>query len=122
MTAVPETSDIVRYYQAADVSVCSSRIECYPRVTQEAMAFGLPLVTTPVFGIFEQVRHGINGLFYEPGNVDQLAAALARLLLDEPLRRGMSEIAPVVLRGLDRFDVTMERYAEIFREAYLTGR
>jgi hypothetical protein len=31
------------------------------------------MVTTPVFGIFEQVRHGINGLFYEPGRPDQLA-------------------------------------------------
>jgi glycosyltransferase involved in cell wall biosynthesis len=121
IVAVPETSDIARYYQAADVFVCASRIECYPRVTQEAMAFGLPVVTTPVFGIFEQVRHGVNGLFYGPGDVDQLAEALTRVLSDEPLRQRMSAIAPVVLRGLDLFDETTERYAEIFREAYLTG-
>jgi glycosyltransferase involved in cell wall biosynthesis len=119
---VPETADVVRYYRAADVFVCTSRLECYPRVTQEAMAFGLPLVTSPVFGIFEQVRHGINGLFYDPGNIEQLADTLARLLADEPLRQWMSNIAPVVLRGLNGFDEAAEQYAEIFREAYLSAR
>jgi glycosyltransferase involved in cell wall biosynthesis len=122
VTMVPETADVVRYYRAADVFVCSSRLECYPRVTQEAMAFGLPLVTTPVFGIFEQVRHGINGLFYEPGNAQQLADTLTRLLSDAPLRQWMGSIAPVVLRGLNGFDETVDRYAEIFREAYLAAR
>src|SRR4029077_6569715 len=96
--------DRVLYYRAADVFVCTSRLECYPRVTQEAMAFGLPLVTSPVFGIFEQVRHGINGLFYEPGRPDQLAEALTRLLVDDRLRQWMGSNAPVVLRGLNGFD------------------
>jgi len=119
---VPETPEVAPYYQAADVFVCSSRMECFPRVTQEAMAFGLPLVTTPVFGIFEQVRQGVNGLFYEPGKIDQLADALARLLSDDAARRWMSEMSPRMLRQLEGFDATTERYAEIFREAWLTGR
>ena len=62
-----------RFMRAADIAVCSSRVESYPRVTLEAMAFGLPLITTPVFGIAEQVRDDVNGLFYKPGDVVALA-------------------------------------------------
>jgi glycosyltransferase involved in cell wall biosynthesis len=120
VSTVQETADVVHYYQAADVFVCASRLECYPRVTQEAMAFGLPMVTTPVFGIYEQVRQNVNGMFYEPGRIDQLSEALTRLLTDTPLRESMGRMAPVVLRGLNGFDDTIARYAEVFREAYLS--
>jgi glycosyltransferase involved in cell wall biosynthesis len=120
ISTVPETADVIRYYRAADVFVCASRVECYPRVTQEAMALGLPMVTTPVFGIFEQVRQNVNGMFYEPGRIDQLGEALTRLLTDAPLREAMGRMAPVVLRGLNGFDETIARYADIFREAHFT--
>src|SRR6266498_3897110 len=68
VTIVPETEDVARYLVAADVFACTSRVESYPRVILEAMAYGLPIVTTPVFGIREQVREGVNGVFYEPGD------------------------------------------------------
>ena len=58
MAILPETAEPGRFYQAADVFVCTSRVESFPRVTLEAMAHGLPIVTTPVFGIREQVRPG----------------------------------------------------------------
>ncbi len=45
---VPET-EALEYFAAADVAVCTSRGESYPLVVLEAMAFGLPLVTTPVW-------------------------------------------------------------------------
>jgi GT2 family glycosyltransferase/glycosyltransferase involved in cell wall biosynthesis len=70
---VPETGEPHIYLQASDIAVCCSRVECYPRIILEKMHFGLPLITTSVFGIAEQVRENINGLFYEPGDVAQLA-------------------------------------------------
>src|SRR5262249_9450291 len=57
---IPETSDVGLYYSAADLFVCASRIESFPKVILEAMAAGLPIITTPVFGIREQVRENIN--------------------------------------------------------------
>ena len=55
------------------------------------MAYGLPIVTTPVFGIREQVREGINALFYNPGvNSDALAKRLEGLIQDEGLRSCMA--------------------------------
>ncbi|MBK7590760.1 MAG: glycosyltransferase family 4 protein [Betaproteobacteria bacterium] len=43
---IGETRDVARYYQAADLFVCTSRVESYPRVTL-AMACGLPIISTP---------------------------------------------------------------------------
>lgn len=121
LTLVDQTSDVARYYKAADVFVCSSRIECYPRVTQEAMAMGLPIVCTPVFGLAEQVRDGTCGIHYWPGNLEQLAGALVKLAADAPLRHTMARRAPLVLKGLGSFEQSVDQFAQICREAYLSG-
>jgi glycosyltransferase involved in cell wall biosynthesis len=120
VTLVPETSDTARYYQAADIFVCTSRIECYPRVIQEAMAYGLPIVTTPVFGIKEQVQSGVNGLFYTPDQPEELREALVTLLENESLRLRLSTNAGYVLKVLTSFEESIQTYAKIFREAYLS--
>ena len=70
---------------------CTSRIESYPLVIMEAMAAGLPIITTPVFGIAEQVQPSVNALIYQPGDVAALARHLASLAEDEALRRSMAE-------------------------------
>ena len=122
VTLASETADVGRYYQAADIFVCSSRIECYPRVTQEAMAFKLPLVTTPVYGLAEQVRDGVTGIHYRPGNADQLADAITKLAGDSALRRTMGENGPWVLEGLGGFERSVQQFGKIMIEAHLVGR
>ena len=113
MTLVPETADVARYFLAADVFVCTSRVESYPRVILEAMAWGLPIVTTPVFGIREQVREDVNGIFYEPGDVEALAGAIARLVTDNELRARLADNAT---SSAQRFEVasSMQRYQAAF--------
>lgn len=51
----------------------------------EALACGLPVVTTPVAGIPEVVRHGHNGLLVPEGNSGALADAVESLIRDETL-------------------------------------
>lgn len=51
----PETQDTAPHYRAADAFVMCSRIESYPFVILEAMSQSLPIVTTPVYGIREQL-------------------------------------------------------------------
>ncbi|MFT2536316.1 glycosyltransferase, partial [Escherichia coli] len=43
-------------------------MESYPRTVLEALGCGLPIVTTPVYGLKEQV----NGVFYRPGDAQDL--------------------------------------------------
>ena len=51
-----------------------------PNVLVEAMACGLPVVTTTAGGIGELVRHDVNGLLAAPGDVSGIADALCHLL------------------------------------------
>jgi GT2 family glycosyltransferase len=117
---VAETEETAKYYSAADVFVCTSRIESFPRVTLEAMAYGLPIVTTPAFGITEQVRDGVNALFYPPGDAAALADRLTKIIGDDALRCSFAKNSPPMLARLNSFEEMVERYAEIFREAYLS--
>ncbi len=117
MTVIHETAEVARYYLAADVFACTSRVESYPRVILEAMAFGLPIVTTPVFGIREQVRDGVNGVFYEPGDATALARALDRLIGDDAWRAKLADNALPALEALLDFDTMVDRYGALFVEA-----
>src|SRR5262249_1096885 len=96
----PETGDVAPYYKMPDIALGPRRIESYPRVVLEAMAAGLPVITTPVFGIREQVRENVNGLFYEPGDASALAAALSRLVENAALRAALADNSRPVLDSL----------------------
>ena len=121
VTVVPETGEAGKYYKAADIFVCTSRVESFPRVILEAMAYDLPIITTPVFGIKEQVRQGINGLFYTPDRPDELVAALISLLENKSVRQELAENAKYVLDSLNTFEEMTQAYADIFCEAYFSS-
>jgi glycosyltransferase involved in cell wall biosynthesis len=114
---IPETDETGVYYSAADIFVCTSRIESYPRVILEAMSFGLPIISTPVFGIVEQMKHGVNGEFYKPGNAAQLAEKLAKLSQDFKLREYYSVNSKEILKTLTSFDQMIKGYKKLFLEA-----
>jgi len=117
---VPETPETGKYYQAADIFVCTSRIESFPRVILEAMAFDLPIVSTPVFGIREQIVPDVNGLFYTVGKPKELADALMQLLDNEAFRTHLANNAKYVLKSLNTFQEMVDVYSQIFYEAYFS--
>jgi colanic acid/amylovoran biosynthesis glycosyltransferase len=73
-------------YASADAFCLPSFAEGLPVVLMEAMAAGLPVVTTRIMGIPELVEHGVTGELVPPGRVDALADALSGLV-DDPVRR-----------------------------------
>lgn len=81
--------DVGALYAAADVFCLPSFAEGIPVVLMEAMASGLPVVTTPIAGVPELVEHGVSGLLVAPGRSDLLADALASLAGDPALRDRM---------------------------------
>lgn len=117
ISIIPETEETSLYYSAADIFVCTSRVESYPRVILEAMAYGLAIVTTPAFGIVEQVREEVNGEFYQAGNAQELSCKLERLILDKQKRDEYQINASIVLESLTSFEQMIEQYGTVFKEA-----
>ena len=113
--------DMSLYYAAADIMACTSRTESAPRVLVEAMAFGLPIITTPVFGIPEVVEEGVNAIFYDPGDTRALASHISILAGDFERRASMAEAGRAVLESRPNYDDMLERYASLIREAALMG-
>jgi glycosyltransferase involved in cell wall biosynthesis len=74
--------DVPDLLNMADIFALSSLWEGMGRAMTEAMLLGRPVVVPRINGIPEIVRDGETGLLYEAGRVDQLAAALSRLLRD----------------------------------------
>ena len=85
--AVLRTRDeLARAYQETDVCLVTSRQEGGPKSVLEAMATGLPLVTTRVGQANELVVDGENGLLADVDDVDGLADAVQSLYTDAALR------------------------------------
>ena len=107
-------------YSNALAFLLPSRMEGLSVALLEAMAYGLPIISTPVFGTLEQVREQVNGEFYESGNVAQLASKIENLILDQSKRDLYRRNAPFVLESLPGFDEMVRRYAEVFNESAAT--
>ena len=71
--------DVRPWYAAADSFVLPSLYDPFPNAALEAMACGLPAVTTPQCGTAELIDEGVNGFVVEALAVDTLADRLARL-------------------------------------------
>lgn len=119
---VPETGDVGRYYLAADIFVLTSKLESFPVVIQEAMNFGLPIVAHPSFGIREQVNTETSALFYQLGEVDNLAKQILRLINSQDLRYKLGRNAKISLGKLPSGKTMVRKHLEIIKEAWLSGR
>ena len=113
----PPTESIASFYAAADLLVLSSKVESFPRVVLEAMAFGLPIITTPVFGVLEQVVEGENALFYRPGDSRMLARHIEYLVSDVGDRFKLAEHSRQRISQMTTFDEMVAAYASVSREA-----
>jgi glycosyltransferase involved in cell wall biosynthesis len=103
-----------RLLDTSDVFVLPSRAEGLPMALLEAMAAGLPAIVTPVGGIPDAVTQGVEGVYVEPGRIDELTAAMTRMLIDEPERLATGRRAHARAR---QFDVHLyaRRLADLYQ-------
>lgn len=99
-----------QYYALADVFVLPSLYDTFGVVVAEAMACGLPIVTTDTVGAASSiVVDGVNGLVVEHGNRQALAQALEKILADDALRARMGAASERIIATWD-----VERMAQNF--------
>ncbi|HEX4150424.1 MAG TPA: glycosyltransferase family 4 protein [Pirellulales bacterium] len=104
------------FMPAFDVFCLSSRYEGMPYVYLEALAAGLPIVSTRVGGATMCVQPGCNGLLVAPDDGAALAAALQKLVDDRPLRERFAAASRQLARRFtadQMLDQTMETYNSV---------
>ena len=77
-------------YSSADAVLIPSHREGFGLVGLEAMAAGVPVVSTGAGGLAEYMRHGENALLVPPHDPETLAGAVARVIGDGALRERLA--------------------------------
>ena len=91
------TDDMPAFYQSLDLLVSASRQEGLPIALLEGMASGLPLVATAVGAVPTIVHDDHTGILTPAENVDALAQAITKLLLDPMLRKRYGTAASALI-------------------------
>lgn len=107
-------TDVDALMPQADCFVLSSQREGLPMVVLEAMASGLPIVSTRVGGIPEIVTAGKNGFLVEPGHPDQLADAIERILMQT---EAISAMGPVNREKIEQ-NFSMHQTVNAYQRLY----
>ena len=78
--------DVLKFFRIADVFALPSYVEGLPIALLEAMALGIPSISTNVYAIPEAIKDLATGILIEPGDSGALADAIGKLKDDPPLR------------------------------------
>ena len=99
------------YYSLADIFVFPTLSDAWGLVVNEAMMFGLPIITTNEAGCAQELIKG-NGFVVKAGSIFSLKKALKTLLENEPLRREMGNKSKEIIGGC-----TIENAKKTFTDA-----
>lgn len=105
--------DIERYYAASDIFVFPTLYEPFGNVHLEALASGLPVITTKNSGAAEIIEQGVNGFVVESPEDYRAIAEKIRILLDGNTRESMSRKSRLLA---EKF--TFERYTDELMKLY----
>jgi UDP-glucose:(heptosyl)LPS alpha-1,3-glucosyltransferase len=114
---LPPTVHVERYYAAADLFLFPTYYDAFGMVVAEAMASGLPVVTSRAAGVAQFIEDRVSGwLTNQPGDAEELAEGVRVLAADAGLRDRMGAAARAALeeQTWDRAAVaTMAVYQEV---------
>ena len=108
-------TQLSRYYRKADLFVLATEYEGYGMAVAEAVGSGLPVISTPTGAIPDLVGREA-GILVPPGNVDVLARALARVLVDDRVHAKLRAGAMRRRRTLPSWAQAVRRFASVIRK------
>jgi glycosyltransferase involved in cell wall biosynthesis len=107
--------NVPEYLQASDLFVFPTENDAFPSSIVEAMACGLPVVTTPVGAIKTIVTDKETGLLVQPGNQEQLFQALDVMLSDTARASRLGDAACRSVQGLYSAKTVAKKYMDLFQ-------
>jgi glycosyltransferase involved in cell wall biosynthesis len=109
-------SDVVDFYAAADVYVSPSREDSFGLPVAEAMACGLPVITSVFAGVSERIRDKLDGfVLCEPEDTSVLAALIVQLYSEPGLRHQVAQAGALAAQ-----DWTWDRSADALWKLLMT--
>jgi glycosyltransferase involved in cell wall biosynthesis len=110
--------DVQDWLRAFDVFVLpSTGNEGIPQALMQAMATGLPVVTTPVGAIPELVVHNESGFIVQPENPASLAEGIAAVLSDPALAKRLGDAGRAIVERKHTKAAMLDAMEEVFRKA-----
>ena len=106
--------DVPNLLAASTAFVLSSRWEGMPNVVLEAMAAGLPVITTQVEGVSELIQDGVNGLTVAPEEPGELANAILRILSQPDFGRNAGVISQTIVKKEFTIQAAVAAYAKLY--------
>lgn len=108
------SGELVGYYKAADIFVFPTYIELFAKVVIEAMAAGLPIVTTDAPGVGEMIQQGVTGLKSKIKDAGGMAESIIRICSDKILEKRLAENAFLASKNYD-WNSVVGRYTELYK-------
>ncbi len=106
--------DVRPYLSACDAFVLTSHSEGSPRALLEAMAMGMPVVSTTAGGVVEIAEHERNALLVPTRSPEPLATAMLRVMRDEGLRKRIGAAAAKRIREHFSRKTMLDRHVELY--------
>jgi glycosyltransferase involved in cell wall biosynthesis len=107
--------NVPEYLQASDLFIFPTENDAFPSSIVEAMACGLPVITTPVGAIKSIVSNQKTGLLIQPGNAEQLFRALDVMVSDKTLASRLGVAARKSVRDLYSAETVTKKYLALFQ-------
>ena len=111
-------SNIPAILKSFDCFVLSSHWEGFPLAVLEAMAAGLPVVSTLVMGVPEAVCDGQTGLLVAIGDIQAIANAIERLVDDPSLAREFGRAGRLRVESIFPFSKMIDRIEQLYEDVY----
>lgn len=86
-------------FHRASIYCLPSRGEGFPMGVLDALAYGVPVITTPVGGITDVMTNGVDCMTYNVYDIDELAGCLDRMMTSRQLRDGLQKEADKLVDG-----------------------
>jgi glycosyltransferase involved in cell wall biosynthesis len=112
---VGNVENVQEYLQTSDIFVFPTESEAFGIALVEAMACGLPVISTTIGGVKDILQHEENGLAVQPGNFEQLYAALDQAITDPSLSTRLGNAAWRTAQHRYSSEVITQAYVRLFR-------
>ena len=109
--------EIPLWMNASDLFVLPSLSEGLPNVVLEALSTGLPVIASNVGGINEVITEEVNGLLFKPGDPEDLAKAILRVVKNPSLFNNMKKNARESIKKLDSMK-QIDKIRDLYRRCF----